>query len=383
MFPTITTVPLIHLASGDRLSLQIYKFIGAKPGRKVYLQSNLHGSELTGNAVIHQLIQWLSSLEPNQLAGEIWLVPLCNPLGTNERSHHFSPGRFDPYSGENWNRIFWEYQPSAEELTAFTQSQLVFDRPTIEQNYRDQIWTSFNKLAAPLKAPSGQPFCDHYRFLLQSLCLDAHYVIDLHTSSDQGLTYFYYFQNRQTSARLFMLPIGILLDEYAGGAFDEAFIKPWLALEDCFAQLGRKIQFDIEAWTLELGSAMQIDATTVDRAVQAVKNYLLQKGVLRVPAAPMPLPSIAAMKLVSSSQMKKYYAPVGGMVQSRVALGKTVEAGQRLYQILSFNKGFNADCSPESRMPKVLDICAEQAGLVYDVSINHAVNQGEYVLGIL
>jgi uncharacterized protein len=378
MLPTITTLPLPQLASGDRLSLQIYKFIGHKSGQKVYLQSNLHGSELTGNAVIHQLIQWLSGLEPDQLAGEIWLVPLCNPLGTNERSHHFSPGRFDPYSGENWNRIFWEYQPSAEELTAFAQSQMECDRPTIEQNYRDRIRVNFEKLAAPLQAPSGKPLSEHYRFLLQSLCIDAHYVIDLHTSSDQGLTYFYYFRNRQTSARLFMLPIGVLLDEYAGGAFDEAFIKPWLALEDCFAKLGRKMQFDIEAWTLELGSAMQIDTTTVDRGVQAVKNYLLQKGILRVPAAPKPMPSIAAMKLVSSSQMKKYYAPAGGMVQSRVALGQTVTAGQPLYQILSFNKG-----NETGQMPTVLNICAEQAGVVYDVSINHAVNQGEYVLGIL
>ncbi len=379
MIPTITTVPLLQLASGDRLALQIYKFAGEKLGRKVYLQANLHGSELTGNAVIHQLMQWLSGLEPNQLVGEIWLVPLCNPLGTNERSHHFSPGRFNPYSGENWNRIFWEYQPSVEDLTVFAQSQIECDRPTVEQNYRNRIRASFDKLAAPLKAPSGRPFSEHYRFLLQSLCLDAHYVIDLHTSSDQGLTYFYYFRNRQTSARLFMLPIGILLDEYAGGAFDEAFMKPWLALEDCFAKLGRKIQFDIEAWTMELGSAMQIDTETVDRGVQAVKNYLLQKGVLRVPAAPAPMPSIAAMKLVSSSQMKKYYAPVGGMVQSRVALGKTVEAGQRLYQILSFPKS----AYETSQMPTISDICAEQSGIVYDVSINHAVNQGEYVLGIL
>ncbi|HEY9626895.1 MAG TPA: succinylglutamate desuccinylase/aspartoacylase family protein [Coleofasciculaceae cyanobacterium] len=382
MIPSITTLPLLQMASGDRLFLQVYKFIGTKPGRKVYLQSNLHGAELTGNAVIHQLMQWLGSLEPTQLAGEIWLVPLCNPLGTNTRSHHFSPGRFDAYSGENWNRIFWEYQPNVEDLTAFAQSQMECDRPTIEQNYRDRMRASFEKLSAPSKAPSGQPFCDHYRFLLQSLCLDAHYVIDLHTSSDQGLTYLYYFRNRQTSARLFMLPIGILLDEYAGGAFDEAFIKPWLALEDCFAQLGRKIQFEIEAWTLELGSAMQIDAGSVDRGVQAVKNYLLQKGVLRVPAAPTPMPSIATMKLVASSQMKKYYAPVGGMVQARVALGKTVEAGQRLYQILSFNKSLNQGSETE-QMPTVLDICAEQSGIVYDVSINHAVNQGEYVLGIL
>ncbi|HEY9643934.1 MAG TPA: succinylglutamate desuccinylase/aspartoacylase family protein [Coleofasciculaceae cyanobacterium] len=375
MIPTITTLPLLQLASGDRLSLQVYKFVGAKPGKKVYLQSNLHGSELTGNAVIHQLMSWFATLADHQLAGEIWLVPACNPIGTNQRSHHFSPGRFNPYDGENWNRIFWEYTPDKEALQQFVQSHGESDRLTLEHQYRQRIQSGFAELAEQIAAPSSQPFSNQYRVLLQSLCLDANYVIDLHTSGDQGLTYLYYFRDRQTSASLFMLPIGILLDEYVGGAFDESFMKPWLALEDCCAELGRKIQFDVEAWTLELGSAMQIDPTTVDRGVQAVKNYLIQKGILRVPAEPMPMPSIAAMKLASSSHMKRYYAPTGGMIQSRVALGKTVEAGQPLYQLLSFNK--------EGQLPTVLEVNAEQAGIVYDVSINHAVNQGEYVLGIL
>ncbi|MBD3881347.1 succinylglutamate desuccinylase/aspartoacylase family protein [Phormidium tenue FACHB-886] len=379
MIPEIETLPLIHLASGDRLSLQVYKFLGvnraAKPGRKVYIQSNLHGSEITGNAVIHRLIDWLTTLEPTQLTGQIWLVPACNPIGTNHRAHHFNPGRFNPYDGENWNRIFWEYQPTAEALLAFAKTHLEADRSTIEQAFRQQMQASFAEQRQALRSARFAPFCEHYRTQLQSLCLDAQYVIDLHTSGDQGLTYLYYFRDRQASAKLFMLPIGILLNEYAGGAFDEAFLKPWLALEDCFTQLGRKLQFDLEAWTLELGSAMQIDPQAVDRGFQAVKNYLLQKGILRVPATPTAMPSIAAMKLVCVTDLHKYYAPVGGMVQNRVPLGKMVEAGQLLYQLLTFNK--------EGQLPAVTEVCAERSGIVYDLSINAAVNQGEYVLGIL
>jgi hypothetical protein len=62
------------------------------------------------------------------------------------------------------------------------------------------------------------------------------------------------------------------MNEYDGDAFDEAFMKPWLALEKKLAQLGKTIQFD------------------------------------------------------------------GGMIQSRVQLGSVVKAGQRLYQLLIFNK---------------------------------------------
>ncbi|GAB4243220.1 MAG: hypothetical protein Kow00121_68620 [Elainellaceae cyanobacterium] len=64
MTPSLETIPLLQLASGDRLFLQVYKFTGATAGKKVYIQSNLHGAEIAGNAVIHQLIHWLTTLEP-------------------------------------------------------------------------------------------------------------------------------------------------------------------------------------------------------------------------------------------------------------------------------------------------------------------------------
>ncbi|MGB5900336.1 MAG: succinylglutamate desuccinylase/aspartoacylase family protein, partial [Geitlerinemataceae cyanobacterium] len=124
MIPRIWTLPIAELTSGDCLSIQVYQFIGAKPGKKAYLQSNLHGAEIVGNAVIYQIIELLSSLEDTQLQGEIWLVPACNPMSTNQRSHHFSTGRFNAYDGENWNRIFWDYEREGESIADFARSQL-------------------------------------------------------------------------------------------------------------------------------------------------------------------------------------------------------------------------------------------------------------------
>lgn len=97
MIPQISTIDLLKLASGDVLSLQIYKFQGDypprsltdRPGKKAYIQANLHGAEIVGNAVIQQLIEYLTALDADQLQGEIWLVPVCNPLGVNQRSHFF------------------------------------------------------------------------------------------------------------------------------------------------------------------------------------------------------------------------------------------------------------------------------------------------------
>lgn len=374
MIPVIETIFLRQMASGNRLFLQVYKFIGAHSGKKVYIQSNLHGAEIVGNAVIHQLIEFLLSLNDTDLIGEIWLVPVCNPMGTNERSHSFSPGRFCVYEAKDWNRIFWDYEKEADDLVAFTKSQLQINQEVVRQNYLTIIQQELTKILEKINSPSSVPYTERFRYQLQSLSLDANYLIDLHSSTNQGLNYLYYFPHQEVSAKYFLFDFGILLDKYDGDAFDEAFIKPWLALEACFKSLGREIKFDVEAWTLELGAGMQMNADSVTKGVQGVKNYLAQKGILLTSDLTLKTTS-QEMIFAVSSKRKKYYAIVGGMIQSRVELVTVVKAGDRLYQILSFNKA--------GKLPTVIDICAEQNGFVYEISTNQAVNQGEFVLGIL
>jgi hypothetical protein len=63
------------------------------------------------------------------------------------------------------------------------------------------------------------------------------------------------------------------------------------------------------------------------------------------------------------------------MIQSRVPLGSSIRGGQLLYQLLSFDKNHD--------LPILIDICAEADGLVYDVSTNHGVNEGEYILSVM
>lgn len=373
MIPIIETIPLQQMASGDRLSLQLYKFLGNRSGKKVYIQSNLHGGELAGNVVMHRLMEWLVTLEPSQMAGEIWLVPICNPVGVNVRSHHYASGRFDLYSGHNWNRIFWDYEKKAPPIRSFAESQLILEPAIIQQNFRQQIQEQFVQLRSEIDSAAGVPFHEKYRYLLQSLCLDADYVLDLHTSSDRGITYVYYFRDRQESVPLFLLEAGILLDEYDGNAFDEAFMKPWLSLEQAFAELGQPMQFDVEAFTLELGAGMQIDSGAVERGVRGIQNYLIAKGILTL--SDFVCTSEHTLHLTSRSKQRRYYAPLGGMVQSRVSLGTVVETGAVLYELLSFNK--------EEKLPTVQMVRADRSGLVFDVAICQAVNEGEYVVGIL
>ena len=369
--PIVTTLDLYKLASGDTLSLQIYKFVGEKSGKKAYIQANLHGAEIVGNAVISQLIKFLTDLEPSQLQGEIWLVPVCNPLGVNQRSHFFATGRFNSYDGKNWNRIFWDYEREAEDLAQFARSQLNEDLQTIRSKYLAKIKQAWTEEEKRICCSRSVPLSRQYRYQLQSLCMDADYVIDLHSSSNQAIDYTFGFKERRASIQYLLLDYGILMDEYDGDAFDEAFLKPWLALERELANLGRAIAFDVESWTLELGAGMAMNPASVAKGLAGIKNYLAYKQILAL-SEPVTTTDVT---LVPKSKIYSYYAPTGGMIQSRLPLTTRVNTGDRLYQLLSFNK--------QGKAPEIIDICADTSGIVFDVSTNQCVNQGEYVMDIL
>jgi predicted deacylase len=375
MIPDISVIPLLNLASGDRLTLQRYRFMGARPGKKVYIQSNLHGAELAGNALIYQLLQNLAERPADDLQGELWIVPLCNPLGTNQRQHHFSTGRYNPYDGRDWNRIFWDYEDTIlpEQLISFVRSHLRQPPEQIQHRYRQMILDAFQQQCDRHHAPQGTPLHERYRDRLQVLALDADYLIDLHTSSSDGMVYLYYAHQRQESARLFQLDAAILLDRYDGNAFDEAFIKPWLALERCFAAMGRPLQFEIEAWTLELGASLELQPDAVERGLHGVLNYLAAKEVLMTPG--LPSANTVPMVLTTSSAIQKYYAPSGGMVIPLVSVGDRPTAGQPLYDLLQFDKN--------GAFPTTVRVQAKTPGIVYDLGKNRSVNEGEYVIGLI
>ena len=368
MIPEVSTIDLLKQASGDVLSLQVYKFKG-NSGKKAYIQANLHGAEIVGNAVIQQLIEHLSNLNSSQLQGEIWLVPVCNPLGVNQRSHFFSTGRFNSYDGKNWNRIFWDYEKEVEDLTEFARSQLDLPVAKIRRNYLAKIKQAWAEELDYLSLPRSATISRQYRYHLQSLCLDADYVIDIHSSSNQAIDYTFGFRERSDSIKYLLLEYGLLMDKYDGDAFDEAFLKPWLALERELADLGKEIKFDIEAWTLELGGGMVMNPDSVTAGIAGIKNYLTHKQMLSGIA------DTRNVTLVDKQKINSYYAPTGGMVQSRLPLAAKVKSGEQIYQLLSFNK--------QGSPPEIITVHAETSGIVFDISTNQCVNQGEYVMDIL
>ncbi len=206
------------------------------------------------------------------------------------------------------------------------------------------------------------------------MSLDANYVIDCHSSTNQGLDYLYCFNSREESAKAFLLDYAILMTEYDGDAFDEAGMKPWLALENSFAKQGKPILFDVESWTLELGTGMQMNPQSVAKGVRGIQNYLAQKGMLDIPGFPLPETYFHSVIFIPKDRIRKYYATAGGMIQKRLPLETVVQEGDCLYQLLSFEKN--------GQFPKIIDVPAVEPGLIFDISTNYSANQGDYVLSI-
>lgn len=370
MKPVCQLINLQTLASGDILQIKTYQIKGKTGNKKAYIQANLHGAEIVGNAVIYELLQFFNQLNGDDVNGEILLVPTCNPTGVNQRNLFFSTGRYSPYDGHNWNRIFWDYSHESVDINTFVRDNLNLDKEEIQTRFLGQILAKFAKKLKSVNKNRGVSFSEHYRNILQSLSLNANYIIDIHSSSVSSIDYLYCFDYRQKSADYFLLDYAILMNKYDGNAFDEAFLNPWLVLEKKFIQAGRKITFDVESWTLELGSGMKVNEESVNKGVRGIINYLAGKNILNLDVM---LPS-KTTKFIPKNTIKSYYAPQGGIIRKRLSEGAKITHGDTLYQLLSFNK--------QGKMPTIIETKSVDEGIIYDVSTNDTVNQGEYILGI-
>jgi predicted deacylase len=90
-------VPITTLASGFELGLTIHVLEGDRPGPRVGVSAVVHGDELDGLMIARELAR---ALEPAQLAGSVWILPVANPLAMEGVS------RNTPIDMLDMNRLF-------------------------------------------------------------------------------------------------------------------------------------------------------------------------------------------------------------------------------------------------------------------------------------
>jgi predicted deacylase len=315
-----------EIANGLPLTIPVYRFKGNNSGPRVYIQANMHGAEVQGNAVIYQLLE---VLQQQTLASDITLVPYANPIGCNQKSGEFTLGRFDPITGTNWNRMYHNHLSLVD---TFVAEHLDSSLAEIKEQFcKTLVQATQTLLDGPAYSiNTGKRIALH----LQCLAHKADIVLDLHTGPISS-KHLYCPEYAKESASYFNIPHVLLIPNEFDGALDEASFCPWWALRDAYKKQGRDIPVFVEAFTVELGSQEKIDLNEAKEDAVSLLSYLSYKGaLLDSPFTPKTMTRFACML----QDYLSYYAPMGGMVEYTVALGGHIKAGDTIAHILRMER---------------------------------------------
>jgi len=361
-----------EMASGAALTVPVYRLKADKSNDQqkhpsVYIQANMHGAEVQGNAVIFQLLELLRNIK---IKGDITLVPYANPVGCNHKNGEYTLGRFDPITGVNWNRM---YHFDESIIAPFVQSSIGKDDQTIEANFKALMIESIEqKLDHNI---FGLTTGQRIAYQLQRLAHQADLVLDLHTGPISS-KHLYCPEYAKESAQYFDIPHTLFIPNDFDGALDEATFCPWWKLQEAFANLG--IEFSIssqslnkESFTVELGSQEQIDLDVALEDAKSILNYLQYKGVI---ATEDYQPKEMTRYGCYLQDYKAYYSPMGGMVDYLAEFGKPLKAGEPLARILRMDN-YHFDDENESAAPlHYLSLDHEVLPILHFASAS--VNQG-------
>ncbi|WDE08422.1 succinylglutamate desuccinylase/aspartoacylase family protein [Thalassomonas viridans] len=320
-----------EMASGAALTVPVYRFKGQGAGPGVYIQANMHGAEVQGNAVIYQLLELLQGLD---LQGDITLVPYANPVGCNHKNGEYTLGRFDPITGVNWNRM---YHFNEQQIPDFVRQYQTSSPEVIEQAFRELLLADIaDKLEHNI---FGLTTGQRIAYQLQKMAHKADLVLDLHTGPISS-KHLYCPEYALDSARYFDIPHTIVIPNVFDGAMDEATFCPWWTLQQAFSARGRELDFAKESFTVELGSQEQIDLDVAYQDALGILSYLQHKGVI---AGADFTPQAMTRYACYLKDYKAFYAPMGGMVDYLAPFGEPLSAGEPIARILRMDNYGDGD----------------------------------------
>lgn len=239
---------------------------GAEDGKKIFLNSSIHGNELNGLQVIHEVI---STLDPATLKGTVIAVPGANPAGMLSATRSI-PVRDDNDMQTNLNRVF----PGEE-------------HGNIAQRH---AWLLWNKLYAG----------------------NVDYFYDLHTNiTNAQFQLFVYadYSNAEIRRIAEWIPANHI-DTDINGAKG--------TLETTLVRAG------IPAITLEMGEAQHYNADYINRAATGIRNLMIDlKMITGTPGS-----TAKTHHAFYGNTVYEHLAREAGFVEPKANLGDIVTKGQ-------------------------------------------------------
>ncbi|REL25552.1 succinylglutamate desuccinylase [Thalassotalea euphylliae] len=328
---TKTVLHVGEMASGAKLTVPVYRFHGQSDAPSVYIQANMHGAEVQGNAVIYQLLERLRELT---ILGDITLVPYANPVGCNHKNGEYTLGRFDPITGVNWNRMY-HFNPDI--IMPFVQAHSGATEQEIKAEFKQALLDDIDEQLD--HNMYGLTTGQRIAYQLQKMAHQADLVLDLHTGPISS-KHLYCPEYARASASYFNIEHTLLIPNEFDGALDEATFCPWWSLAQAYAEQGRPLVLNKESFTVELGSQEQIDLDVALDDANSVLTYLQYKGVV---AGEQFVPEVMTRYACFLKDYKAFYSPMGGMVDYLAEFGVPLAAGEPLARILRMDNYGDGD----------------------------------------
>jgi predicted deacylase len=305
----------------------------ADGGCKAYIQASLHADEPPGMLVQFHLRKELERLEAaGQLAGEIVLVPLANPIGVAQRVLGNTLGRFSLAEGENFNRHYADL------------SERVLDRlrPAIDAGMTPDVAAVRAELRRACTELGGASELDSLRRCLLGLAIDADWVLDLHCDNEAVMHLYAatpQWPQVELLARATGAEVSLLATDSGDDPFDESCSMLWSRLNTRWRALTGKP----DAWplaciavTLELRGEADVSHALAQADASAIITALQHAGFLHGPAPELPELRYPPTPLAGSLPVR---TPAGGVLVHLAQLGARVSKGERIAEVIDVISG--------------------------------------------
>ncbi|MCO4780890.1 MAG: succinylglutamate desuccinylase/aspartoacylase family protein [Candidatus Cloacimonetes bacterium] len=373
---TKRTVPLKERTNGENHKLTVFDIESDQEGPHVYVQSSLHGAELQGNALIYHLLAYLKS---HSFCGSITINPMANPVGVNLKSGDYTVGRYNPNSGNNWNRNYLNFSELKDEYSKDDFNLPDFIKKNLSLSDKEIViaYKSFMKkhLEGCLHSSYGVSDDDLLAIHLQLMSTQADYVLDLHTGG-VATRWLYAPEYSKDSAKDLLFKHTLLIPHDFSGALDEASFMPWLNLASELKKQNRDFKVDQEAYTLELGSQEKIDLDKAQQDLQGVLNYLYKKGfLLEDPKVDTQIHQYYC----NLDDFKTYYAPSGGFLHYDTLPGEFSKKGDSIVRLLNLSH-LNEDLNLNQALTPV--VCNDDC-IMINMTSSSAVQEGQHIFDVM
>ena len=349
-------------APGTTRILKVVEYGNPEARPKVYLQAAIHADEVPGILVLHYLQQLLDEADAKgDIKGHIVLVPMANPLGTDQRLFESMIGRYSLNDGVNFNRGHADLSVSVGDAVADKLTQNAGENSAL-------IRAALKTAAQELTANNEVSFLKR---TLMEHAIDADICLDLHCDQE-AILHMYTLDQSWNKAQELNAQLGceaaFIADVSGGNPFDESISTPWVNLARRFADY--PIEEPPLAATIEYRGQADVYQEVSAPDAQLLFAYLQRVEVIEGNAGPLPEAKCEATPLAGVDHIR---TPAAGVLIHHKQIGEWVNQGDTVANVLDpyspFGDGMQA-------------ITTRVSGKIYSRSNARMVGPGEAVVGV-